>query len=125
MEYRKLGRTGVKVSELCLGSMMFGGRTDEVDSIEIVDQALDAGINFVDTANVYNAGRSEEVVGKALGRDGKREKTVLATKVHGVMDEGEKETRVRRGPFREGPGLILRPGPSLTLIHEGRGRGAL
>ena len=93
MEYRQLGRTGVMVSELCLGCMMFGGRTDEADSIKIVDQALDAGINFVDTANVYNAGRSEEVVGKALKRGGKREKTVLATKVHGVMEEENPNAR--------------------------------
>jgi aryl-alcohol dehydrogenase-like predicted oxidoreductase len=93
VEYRQLGRTGVKVSELCLGCMMFGGRTEEADSIEIVDRALDAGINFVDTANVYNAGRSEEVVGKALKRNGKREKTVLATKVHGVMDEEDPNAR--------------------------------
>ncbi len=57
MEYRQLGRTGVKVSELCLGCMMFGGRTDEADSIEIVDRALDAGINFVDTDNVYHSRR--------------------------------------------------------------------
>ncbi len=87
MEYRNLGRTGVKVSKYCLGCMMFGGRTDEKDSIKIIDHAIDAGINFLDTANVYNHGRSEEVVGKALKHNGKRSRVVLATKVHGRMDD--------------------------------------
>ena len=89
MEYRNLGRTGVKVSELCLGCMMFGGRTGEEDSADIIDHAIDAGINFLDTANVYSTGASEEAVGKALKRNGKRDSIVLATKVHGVMDEGD------------------------------------
>jgi aryl-alcohol dehydrogenase-like predicted oxidoreductase len=89
MEYRHLGRTGVKVSELCLGCMMFGGRTGEEDSFAIIDRAIDAGINFLDTANVYSRGASEEVVGKALKRNGKRDSVVLATKVHGVMDEDD------------------------------------
>ena len=68
MEYRPLGRTGVQVSKLCLGTMMFGawGNTDHDDSIRIIHRALDAGINFVDTADVYSAGESEEIVGKAL-----------------------------------------------------------
>ncbi|MBE3582763.1 MAG: aldo/keto reductase [Limnochordaceae bacterium] len=87
MQYRNLGRTGVKVSELCLGCMMFGGSTGEAESMEIIDRALDAGINFIDTANVYSRGRSEEVVGKALRRNGKRSRVVLATKVHGRMDD--------------------------------------
>ena len=87
MEYRGLGRTGVKVSELCLGCMMFGGRTGEGDSFAIIDRAVDAGVNFVDTANVYSTGASEEVVGKALKRNGKRESIVLATKVHGPMGD--------------------------------------
>src|ERR671917_287103 len=89
MEYRSLGRTGVKVSELCLGCMMFGGRTGEEDSFGIIDRAIDAGVNFLDTANVYSTGASEEVVGKALERNGKRDSIVLATKVHGVMDESD------------------------------------
>jgi aryl-alcohol dehydrogenase-like predicted oxidoreductase len=93
MEYRNLGRTGVKVSELCLGCMMFGGRTGEEDSFGIIDRAIDAGINFLDTANVYSVGASEEVVGKALARDGKRDAVVLATKVHGTMDEGDPNAR--------------------------------
>ena len=87
MHYRSLGRTGAQVSELCLGCMMFGGHTDEASSFDIIDQAIDSGINFVDTANVYSRGASEEVVGKAFKRNGKRERVVLATKVHGRMDE--------------------------------------
>jgi aryl-alcohol dehydrogenase-like predicted oxidoreductase len=67
--------------------MMFGGRTDEGPSMDIIDRAIDAGINFLDTANVYSRGRSEEVVGKALKRSGKRERIILATKVHGRMDD--------------------------------------
>jgi aryl-alcohol dehydrogenase-like predicted oxidoreductase len=89
MEYRSLGRTGVKVSELCLGCMMFGGRTGEEDTFGIIDRAIDAGVNFLDTANVYSTGASEEVVGRALARNGKRDSVVLATKVHGVMDESD------------------------------------
>lgn len=87
MEYRKLGRTGVKVSPLCLGCMMFGGSTSAEDSYAIIDRAIDAGINFLDTANVYSRGRSEEVTGEALKRNGKRDALVLATKVHGAMDD--------------------------------------
>jgi aryl-alcohol dehydrogenase-like predicted oxidoreductase len=80
MEYRPLGRTGVQVSKLCLGTMMFGawGNTDHDDSIRVIHRALDAGINFVDTADVYSAGESEAIVGKAL--KGRRDDVVLATK---------------------------------------------
>jgi aryl-alcohol dehydrogenase-like predicted oxidoreductase len=85
MEYRNLGRTGVKVSPLCLGCMNFGRKTELDDSIRIIDRALEAGINFVDTANVYSNGRSEEIVGEALKRSGKRYHVVLATKFHGQM----------------------------------------
>ena len=87
MDYRPLGRTGVNVSPLCLGCMMFGGKTKPEDSFEIIDRAIDAGINFLDTANVYSRGKSEEVTGKALRRNGKRAQIVLATKVHGRMDD--------------------------------------
>jgi aryl-alcohol dehydrogenase-like predicted oxidoreductase len=88
MELRTLGHTGVKVSPLCLGAMMFGawGETDHDKSIEIVHRALDAGINFVDTADVYSSGESEEIVGKALA-GGRRDDVILATKVHGSMGE--------------------------------------
>ena len=87
MELRPLGRTGVQVSKLCLGTMMFGawGNTDHDDSIRIIHRALDAGINFVDTADVYSAGESEEIVGKAL--KGRRDDVVLATKFFMPMGE--------------------------------------
>jgi aryl-alcohol dehydrogenase-like predicted oxidoreductase len=93
MEYRSLGRTGVKVSSLCLGCMMFGGRAGPEESMRIIDRALDAGINFLDTANVYNRGRSEEIVGEALRRNGRRHQVILATKVHGVMDDADPNAR--------------------------------
>ncbi len=88
IEHRDLGSTGVKVSPLCLGAMMFGawGNTDHEDSIRIIHRALDAGINFIDTADVYSRGESEEIVGKALA-GGRRDSVVLATKVHGTMGD--------------------------------------
>lgn len=88
MEYRPLGRTGVQVSQLCLGAMMFGaGRNaDHDDSIRIIHRAMDAGINFVDTADFYSLGESEEIVGKAL--NDRRDEVVLATKVHFPMGSG-------------------------------------
>lgn len=88
MDYRTLGRTGVKVSPLCLGTMMFGawGNPDHDDSIRIIHQALDAGINFVDTADVYAQGETEEIVGKAL--QGRRDSVILATKAHAKMGDG-------------------------------------
>src|SRR5437763_9932742 len=89
MEHRQLGRTGVQVSLLCLGCMMFGGKTGPEDSYAIIDRAIGAGINFLDTANVYSRGRSEEVTGEALKRNGKRQHVVLATKVHGRMDDDD------------------------------------
>ncbi len=89
MEYRYLGRTGIRVSHLCLGCMMFGGRTEPEPSYDIIDRALDVGINFLDTANVYAAGRSEQVTGEALKRNGKRDRIVLATKCHGNMHKDE------------------------------------
>ncbi|MCW2952364.1 MAG: Aldo/keto reductase [Conexibacter sp.] len=86
--YRTLGRTGMNVSPLCLGTMMFGrwGNPDHDDSIRIIHRALDAGINFLDTADVYSGGESEEIVGKALA-GGRREHVILATKFHGRMGE--------------------------------------
>src|SRR4051812_48528876 len=92
MEMRQLGRTGVQVSPLCLGAMMFGawGNTDHDDSIRIIHRALDAGINFIDTADVYSRGESEEIVGKALA-GGRRDDVVLATKVHGKMGDDPNE----------------------------------
>src|SRR5579884_2632526 len=91
MEMRTLGRTGVSVSRLCLGAMMFGawGNEDHEDSVRIIHRALDAGINFIDTADVYSRGESEEIVGKALR--GRRDDVVLATKVHGSMGSDPNE----------------------------------
>ncbi len=85
MNLRTLGGTGIKVSPYCLGAMMFGlwGNRDHVDCARIIDHSLDHGINFIDTADVYSQGESEEIVGKAL--KGKRDQVVLATKVHGQM----------------------------------------
>jgi aryl-alcohol dehydrogenase-like predicted oxidoreductase len=96
MNYRTLGRTGVRVSPLCLGVMNFGGPTSEVDSIAITDAALDAGINFIDTADVYNRGESERIVGAALKRAGKRDQVVLATKVNGEMGPGPNDRGISR-----------------------------
>jgi len=79
MQYRKLGRTGIKVSAICLGTMTYGNQVGEAEAINIIEGALSAGINFLDTADVYAEGRSEEIVGKAL--KGKRHSVVLATKV--------------------------------------------
>jgi aryl-alcohol dehydrogenase-like predicted oxidoreductase len=103
MHYRTLGRTGVRVSPLCLGAMMFGawGNTDHDDSIRIIHRALDAGINFIDTADVYSRGESEEIVGKALA-GGRRDNVVLATKVHGSMGDDPNEFgNTRRWIIRE------------------------
>jgi aryl-alcohol dehydrogenase-like predicted oxidoreductase len=92
MEYRSLGRTGVQVSPLCLGAMMFGswGNTDHAECHAMIQQALDAGVNFIDTADVYSSGESEEIVGDFLAKAGPpvRESVVLATKFHGQMGEG-------------------------------------
>ncbi|MFB8029379.1 MULTISPECIES: aldo/keto reductase [unclassified Streptomyces] len=93
MQYRPLGRTGVHVSPLCLGAMMFGpwGNEDEADSVRIITRALDAGINFVDTADVYSGGVSEKIVGKAI--EGRREDVFLATKFFMPMDQDDPNRR--------------------------------
>src|ERR671928_336965 len=93
MEYRKLGRTGVRVSPLCLGTMNFGPQTSEADSFKIMDRALELGINFFDTANGYGGGKpgegiTEQIIGRWLAQgDGRRERIVLATKVYGKMGD--------------------------------------
>jgi len=97
MRYRTLGRTGIKVTPYALGAMMFGagGNPDHDDSIRIIHKALDAGINFIDTADRYSGGESEEIVGKAL--KGRRDDVVLATKVHGPMgDDPNQQGNSRR-----------------------------
>src|SRR5258707_8293853 len=88
MQHRPLGRTGVSVSNLCLGTMMFGawGTKDHEESIRIIHRALDAGVNFVDTADVYSAGESEVIVGQALA-NGRRDDVFLATKAHMPMGD--------------------------------------
>lgn len=86
VEYVKLGRTGLKVSRLCLGCLNFGWTTDETESVRIIHRALDAGINFIDTANVYGQGASEIIVGKALA--GRRDQVVLATKFSRAVGDG-------------------------------------
>ncbi len=86
MEYRNLGRSGLQVSPLCLGTMMFGGRTDAEASNKIIDLARTAGINFIDTADVYNEGESERITGAAIAGD--RHEWVLATKLANPMGEG-------------------------------------
>ncbi len=91
MRYRVLGSSGMKVSQLCLGTMMFGGPTAEADARRIIDDALDRGVNFIDTADVYAEGRSEAIIGPAI--KAKRDRWVLATKLAqstgpGVTDQG-------------------------------------
>src|SRR3954470_23742975 len=86
MQMRTLGRSGLHVSPLCLGTMMFGAQTDEETSARIIGRARDAGVNFIDTADVYNNGASEEIVGRAIGGD--RDAWVLATKAANAMGEG-------------------------------------
>src|SRR4051794_8762518 len=103
MEHRPLGRTGVSVSKLCLGAMMFGpwGNPEHDESIRIIHAALDAGINFIDTADVYSGGESEVIVGKALA-DGKRDDVVLATKINFPMgDDANRRGNSRRWIVRE------------------------
>ena len=95
MNYRNLGRSGLKVSPLCLGTMMFGGQTDEPTAGRIIAQAREAGINFIDTADVYNGGRSEEVTGRAIAGD--RHAWVVATKVANAMGTGPNERGLSRG----------------------------
>jgi aryl-alcohol dehydrogenase-like predicted oxidoreductase len=94
MDYRNLGRSGLKVSSLCLGTMMFGGATDEPTSIRIIDRAREQGINFIDTANAYNAGRSEEVVGRAIRAH--RSDWVLATKLANAVGPGPNDRGLSR-----------------------------
>jgi aryl-alcohol dehydrogenase-like predicted oxidoreductase len=120
MEHRTLGRTGVKVSPLCLGAMMFGawGNPDHDESIGIIHRALDAGVNFVDTADVYSRGESEEIVGKALA-GGRRDQVVLATKVHGTMgDDPNAQGNSRRWIIREVENSLRRLGTDWIDLYQ-------
>src|SRR5579872_4667158 len=94
MQYRQLGRSGLKVSPICLGTMMFGGPTDEATSGRIIAKAREAGINFIDTADVYNAGASEQVVGRAIGAE--RDQWVLATKLGNPMGRSPNQRGLSR-----------------------------
>src|SRR4051795_5695091 len=120
MDMRPLGRTGVQVSPLCLGAMMFGawGNTDHDDSVRIIHQALDAGINFIDTADVYSAGESEEIVAKALA-GGRRDHVVLATKVHFPMsDDPNERGNSRRWIVREVDNSLRRLGTDWIDLYQ-------
>lgn len=118
MEYRNLGRTGIKVSPLCLGTMNFGSPTPEAESIRMIHTALDAGINFLDTANMYNQGESERVVGKALA-DGQREKVFLATKVHFPQsDDPNDRGNSRRHIFQAVEGSLRRLGTDWIDLYQ-------
>src|ERR1700745_2870908 len=119
MEYRTLGRTGVRVSPLCLGAMMFGawGNSGHEDSVRIIHRALDAGVNFVDTADVYSSGESEEIVGKAL--KGRRDQVVLATKVHGSMgDDTNERGNSRRWILQECEASLRRLGTDWIDLYQ-------
>ena len=120
MELRTLGRTGVKVSPLCLGAMMFGawGETDHDECIRIIHRALDAGINFIDTADVYSRGESERIVGKALA-GGRRDHVVLATKVHGKMgDDPNQFGNTRRWITHEVENSLQRLGTDWIDLYQ-------
>ena len=107
MEYRFLGKTGLKVSELCLGAMTFGWSTSEEDSFKIMDRFIEAGGNFIDTADVYSTGASEEIVGRWL-KDKPREQFVIATKVRFPMGEGPNDVGVSRKHILDGVEASLR-----------------
>ena len=119
MRHRSLGTTGVRVSNLCLGAMMFGamGNRDHDDCVAIIHAALDAGINFIDTADVYSAGESEEIVGKALA--GRRDDVVLATKFHGAMgDDPNHRGNSRRWIVREVEDSLRRLGTDHIDLYQ-------
>jgi aryl-alcohol dehydrogenase-like predicted oxidoreductase len=120
MEPRLLGRTGVSVSKLCLGAMMFGawGNPDHDECIRIIHRALDAGINFIDTADVYAQGESEEIVGKALA-GGRRDDVILATKFHGAMSgDPNRQGSSRRWIIREVEDSLRRLGTDWIDLYQ-------
>src|SRR5215210_4347451 len=120
MDQRTLGRTGVHVSPLCLGAMMFGawGEPDHDKGVRIIHRALDAGINFIDTADVYARGESEEIVGKALA-GGRRDDVILATKFHGTMgDDPNQRGNSRRWIVREVEHSLRRLGTDWIDLYQ-------
>jgi aryl-alcohol dehydrogenase-like predicted oxidoreductase len=109
MEYRHLGRSGVRVSPLCLGTMNFGPQTDEPTSHAVMDRALDAGINFFDTANVYGGSETEQIIGRWFDQgDGRRDKVILATKVYGGRDPWPNTSRLSARHIRDACEASLR-----------------
>jgi aryl-alcohol dehydrogenase-like predicted oxidoreductase len=109
MDYRHLGRTGLRVSPLCLGTMNFGPRTSQPDSFAIMDAALDSGINFFDTANVYGDGETETIIGKWFAQGGaRRDKVVLATKVYNGHDEWPNTSKLSARHIRQACEASLR-----------------
>jgi len=117
MKYKTLGRTGVKVSELCLGTMIYGQQVDEATSITILKRAVELGINFIDTADVYTEGRSEEIVGKAI--DGMRDEIVLATKVWGTTGPGPNDKGLsRKHILRSVDGSLKRLGTDYIDLYQ-------
>ena len=106
MEYRTLGRSGLKVSCMSLGTNAFGGRADEASSIAVVHAALDAGVNLIDTADIYTGGESERIIGKAL--KGRRSQAVLATKVFNRMGPGPNDAGLSRGHILDAVDASLR-----------------
>src|SRR5918994_4281483 len=120
MEHRPLGRTGVSVSKFCLGAMMFGawGNPDHAESVRIIHAALDAGVNFIDTADVYGQGESEEIVGKALA-GGRRDNVVLATKFHNAMgDDPNQQGNSRRWITRAVEDSLRRLGTDWIDLYQ-------
>jgi len=107
MDYRRLGKSGIKVSPLCLGTMMFGGPTDESTSLEILRRGLDFGINFFDTANIYNAGRSEEILGKFIAQQ-PHDQFVIATKGRSAVGTGPNQSGASRKHLMEQLHLSLK-----------------
>ena len=119
MQYRNLGSTGVKVSPLCLGAMMFGGwgNPDHDDSVRIIHSAIDAGVNFIDTADAYSAGESEEIVGKAI--TGQRDSLVIATKVHfPVSADPNQQGNSRRWIIQECENSLRRLGTDHIDLYQ-------
>jgi aryl-alcohol dehydrogenase-like predicted oxidoreductase len=109
MDYRKLGRTGLKVSPLCLGTMNFGPRTAADESFSIMDRALERGINFFDTANVYGGGETEEIIGRWIAQGGeRRERIVLATKVYNGRNPWPNTSRLSAKHIRDACEASLR-----------------
>src|SRR4051794_14857807 len=109
MTYRHLGRTGLRVSPLCLGTMNFGPRTSEADSFAIMDRALDAGINFFDTANRYGMTETESIIGRWFAKGGdRRDKVILATKVYGAMSEWPNMSKLSARHIRDACEASLR-----------------